>query len=397
MFGALFSGCTVHRIGRRSSLMLADTIIILASISTILPSTSSFALGRFLSGLGIGVYSMQIPLYISEFSPPDISGQLGTLMVIFGCIGTVFAFSFALILPTKDYNTDPMNDFCLFMFAFPAFMAFIQLVLFICYFNHESPLWLLSKGKNEEAVESLKFIYKEEFVGQVLERIKESGGDGKDGEIEYWGVVSCRHCVRKSMRIGVALSVAQQLSGINAILSYATSIFEQFGSGVFMARVLTLFSAFVKVIASMLLMPFIDKTGRKKTLIFGCSGMSLCLFLVGLSSQYSIHYIIPFIFTELYLAFFVSSIGPICWIYSGEILTSHEMSLCTALNWFFSFIVVLLFPFFEFYLGQVTTFFIFSLFNILGSVYFKFDMIETKGLMKSEIKVMFSKYNNNDS
>lgn len=147
----------------------------------------------------------------------------------------------------------------------------------------------------------------------------------------------------------------------------------------------------------MLLMPFIDKTGRKKTLIFGCSGMSLCLFLVGLSSQYSIHYIIPFIFTELYLAFFVSSIGPICWIYSGEILTSHEMSLCTALNWFFSFIVVLLFPFFEFYLGQVTTFFIFSLFNILGSVYFKFDMIETKGLMKSEIKVMFSKYNNNDS
>lgn len=394
MFGALFSGYFSHFIGRRTILMLADSLIILSSIVTILPSTFTFASGRILSGFAVGMFSMQIPLYITEFSPSDISGKLGTLMMIFGCIGSLFAFSFALALPTENYDTDPMNEFWVLMFLFPGLMASIQLSLFILYFKNESPLWLLQKGRTEEALNSLEFVYKKEFIEQVMGKITEEEESGEKNEFSYLSFVCCHEVVKKAMRIGLMLSVVQQLSGINAILSYATTIFGQFGSGVFIARVLTMVSALVKVTAAFLLMPFIDKVGRKKTLIFGCVGMSISLFLIGLLSNYTVHFIFPFLLTELYLSLFVSSIGPICWIYSGEILTSRGMSICTATNWFTSFIVVLLFPFLILTLGQSGTFFIFAFVNLIGSFYFAFDMIETKGLNKSEIKVMFSKINN---
>lgn len=123
LFGALGSGCFSHILGQRKNLIVADYIIIAASIITILPSTACFGLGRFISGIGIGIYSMFCPLYLSEIAPADRSGKVGSMIMLFGCLGSLFAFGLALALPTEDSDSDPMNNWWIFMFAFQGFYS----------------------------------------------------------------------------------------------------------------------------------------------------------------------------------------------------------------------------------------------------------------------------------
>ena len=317
-------------------------------------------------------------------------------MQLFGGVGSVCAYGFALALPTSGYAGDPLNNLWIGMFLFPGLVAFIQMILFYFVFTHETASWLLTKGKEKEAAASLKFIYCGEYVGEMMGKLQQNelksfgGGVEETREFSYRELLICAKGTRKAMRLGLLLSVVQQLSGINAILSYATSIFGHFGSGVFISRVFTMLSGLVMLFACFGLLPFIDRTGRKKTLIFGCIVMSLCLAMMGFFSMFAVSFVIPFLVIELYLAMFVVSIGPICWVYSSEILSSKGMSICTAVNWFSAFVVVLFFPFMMTGLGTRATFWIFALVNFVGAFYFGFDMIETKGMMKNEIRALFS-------
>ncbi|OMJ67089.1 hypothetical protein SteCoe_35845 [Stentor coeruleus] len=397
MFGALFSGYMAKFIGRRQNLIIADLIIIIASIASIIPYTLSFGIGRFLSGFSIGNFSMLCPLYINEISPIEITGRIGSMVMLFGCLGTLFAFSFALILPTSDYNNDPLNNIWIAMFLFQGLVALIQLILFLTIFKHETAPWLANKGYKDQAQRSLKFLYYEEYAKQVFERIDNSSKIN-DSEINlennydftYKEIFTCAKGTTKAMRVGVLISVIQQFAGINAIMMYATTIFNEFGSGVFMARVFTTVTGIVKLLAVFGLLPLIDSVGRRTVLVFGCIAMGICLGAMGFFSMYKVYFVIPFLAIEMYLAFFVVSIGPICWVYSGEILPSRGMSICTGINWFSAFIVVLFFPFVVKVIGLSYTFWIFTAFNLGGALYFKFDMIETKGLAKKDIRELFA-------
>lgn len=311
MFGALTVGYLSKHIGRRQNMIYADITIIIASIVTVIPTTLTFGLGRFLSGIGIGNFSAIVPLYINEISPSDISGRMGTLMQIVGCVGSLFAFGFALALPTSDYSSDPMNNFWVVMFLFQGLVASVQLTLFYVVFTHETAPWLLIKGKQKEAIESLGFIYYSEFTEEIVEKLQlgksqgvDKGDKGFNQDFSYKELLTCAKGTTKAMRLGLMMSVIQQFSGINAILSYATTIFGEFGSGVFIARIFTMLSGAVKVIACFGLLPLIDKSGRKKILIAGCVGMAFCLALMGIFSLFEVYFVIPFLVVEVYLAKF---------------------------------------------------------------------------------------------
>jgi sugar porter (SP) family MFS transporter len=399
LFGSLGSGFLAKYIGRRQNLIIADIIIIFASIITVIPFTATFGIGRFLSGIGIGNYSMLCPLYINEITPTKISGKIGSLVMLFGCMGSLSAFSLALTLPTGNYENDPMNYLWMGMFLFQGVVALVQLSLFFIMFPHETPHWLLDKGLKEEALESLAYIYRRSYAEELLEkmqnvsRVTDESQEDNNEQYTYKQIFSCAKGTTKAMRVGILMSVIQQFAGINAIMSYATTLFENFGGGVFIARVFTALSATVKLMSVFILMPLIDNVGRKKMVIIGCIGMGISLGAMGIFSVIDIYYVFPFLVIEGYLAFFVTSIGPICWVYSGEILPSKAMSICTGVNWFCAFLIVLFFPFAVDGIGLNYTFWIFAFFNIAGAGYFGIDMIETKGLTKKEIRAIFSKEN----
>lgn len=396
MFGALSSGILSKSSGRRRSLLISDLITILASIITVIPNTYSFGIGRFLSGIAIGQYSVICPLYVNEISPQQITGRLSSLIQPFCCTGLICAFGFALLLPTNNYSEDPRNNLWIFMFAFQGVIASLQIIIFLVFFQKETAPWLISKNRIDEALESLKEIYLEEKAEEMLESLQRKTSlmlNKNDSittlEFTYCEYLKCARGTSKAMRIGLMLSIVQQFSGINAILSYATTLFGEFGSGVFISRVLTLANGFVNFSSTFCLMPVIDRYGRKWTLILGTFTMGLCLALMGIFYQLQVFYVFPFLIVQLYVSCFGLSIGPICWIYSGEILSSKGMSICAAVNWFSAFVVILIFPFMAVAVGLSFTFWIFAGVNTLGCVYFGFDMIETKGMMKHEIQTLF--------
>jgi sugar porter (SP) family MFS transporter len=397
--GAMTAGYLSTHFGHRKNICIADLLIILASLITIIPFTLTFGLGRFLSGVGIGIFSVLCPLYLSEISPSDISGKIGSLISIFGCLGSLSAFSFALVLPTEDFLNDPLNNFWIFMFLFQGIVALAQLSFFVFHFKHETPLWLLSRGKDRKALTSLKFLYKDHHALELLENLQTSPLLQKNDSLEnssfyensWKDLLTFSPSTQKAMRLGILLSVAQQFSGINAIISYATTLFVNFGSGLLVARIFTVLTGLLKFLSCFCLMPLLDWAGRKKVLVFGCVGMSFCLVMVGILINFNVFYLIPFLFIEMYLAFFVNSIGPICWLYSGEVLCSKGMSLCTAVNWFSAFLVVLFFPLVTRYFGLASTFWVFAAVNLLAAGYFAVDMVETKGLTKAQIRGLFQK------
>lgn len=380
LIGSLLAGYLSKFIGHRQNIIIADLIVIFATIMTVIPSTYSFSVGRFLSGIGSGCFCMLCPLYLNELSPAEISGRIGSLMMILSCIGSTLAFGLALILPTENYELDPINNFWIVMFSIQGIMALVQVLFFSSFFKKESPFWLLSKGLIEESLDSLKFTYKPEYAQEIMDQVQK-----KEQNVykDTW----------KALKIGIFMNVLQQLSGINAILSYTTTLFYELGSDVFTARVFTMLTGFVRLLASLSNIKIIDYFGRKKTLVYGTLGLSVCLALMGILSVYKTYYLIPILLIQVYLAIFVMSSGPICWIYCGEVLSSQGMSICSSINFLSNFIIVLIFPFIKELIGYSYTFFSLSLFNILGAFYLFYHMIETKGMLKAEIRSLFSKEN----
>jgi SP family arabinose:H+ symporter-like MFS transporter len=358
--------------------MLADLVIVFASVVTVVPMTITFALGRFLSGIAMGSFSTYCPLYINEFSPAKHAGSIGSLMMILSCVGSTLALALALFLPTEKYAEDPNNDFWKVMFGLQGLFALIQLLLFFTVFVHEAPIWLLKHKEGENSLESLKSTHLESEARDILRKFKK-----EEERVEKDSA--------KVMKLAIFINVLQQLSGINAILSYATLLLEEYGTGVFIARVFVMFTGIVRFFASLGNFLLIDNLGRKKVLVYGTGLLGVCLGIMGIFDFFNVNFLFPVIVVQVYLAIFVMSSGPVCWIYCGELLSDNGMSICTSLNFFCNSIVVLFFPIIKSKFGYSWTFISFGLLNFAGVFYLQANMKETKGLLKVEIKELFGK------
>ena len=399
MFGSLLSGLIAKKLGRRKALMITDIVIICGSALIVIPHTALFGIGRFLTGYCAGSFACLTPLYINEIAPSDVSGKVGGIVQFQITFGIVVAYAMALVLPTDDYDTNPRNYFWMAMFLFQTIFAAIQFFFYMTRYRNETAKWLVEKGKLDLAMESLREVYNEDEANRIIRRLEEANKRSvieigvtqlelEDVEPTYTELLFCKNRLEKMVRLGYLMNIFQQFSGINAILTFSTMIFNDIAADTFMARVYTLIVGIVNMTSTLALFPLIDKIGRKKLIIFGGLGMTICLFFMGFFSDIlsSAGPAPSIIFTMIFIIMFEISIGPVCWIYCGEILAIRAMSMCTFVNWFSAFVVVLTFP----YIIDATTisgtFFIYAGLNLIGVIYFFFDMIETKGLDKPAIR-----------
>lgn len=148
----------------------------------------------------------------------------------------------------------------------------------------------------------------------------------------------------------------------------------------------------VNMVATLSVLPFVDNFGRKPLLWIGNIGMGICLFFIGIFSDYIDYGYTPaLVFILLFLIFFASSSGPLSWVYSGEILTARAMSLCAGMNFFWVTTSLFLFPTMINYWGFSQTFYFYSGICLIAALYYKFDLVETKGKSRTEIKLILSK------
>jgi SP family xylose:H+ symportor-like MFS transporter len=343
LIGAFFSDFLSDRFGRKITMLITAILFILNSIGTALPfSFSMFVLFRIIGGIGVGIASMVVPMYIAEIAPPKRRGALVgnyQLAIVIGIV--VVYFVNYLIALQGDHNWN-LNIGWRWMFGseiVPSILFFIFI-----FFIPESPRWLIKQGETTKAIAVLQKINTKVEVAQMQVEIQNSLHQEDKNQWKQF----VNPLFRKALLVGIGLSVLQQLTGINAILYYAPEIFKSLGSSTDVSLLETSILGVVNLIFTLLAIRWVDKMGRKPLLYIGSVGMTIALMAVGLFIYFDAlgNWVLPFLL--LFMASFSISWGPIVWVLLAEIFPNKIRSLALAISvfiqWIANFVVTQVFP-----------------------------------------------------
>jgi MFS family permease len=278
----MVAGPISDRFGRRPVLKVAALLYAVSAIaSAVAPSFLVLVIARMVGGLGVGASLIIAPMYIAEMAPPDSRGRLVSFNQFNIVIGiSVAFFSNYLILNlgqsdvaiSQALNMETWNwRWMLGIELLPAVVYFLALLSV-----PESPRWLALQGKDDAALEVLGRINGPEQAQLELATVKQSlAGEQEKGEEVLSSLF--HSSMKLVLLIGISVGILQQITGINAVFYYAPMIFEQSGIGTnaaFMQAVLVGLTNVIFTVAAMLL---IDRLGRRTLLLFGLSGIAVCM------------------------------------------------------------------------------------------------------------------------
>lgn len=339
VIGALNAGKPADKYGRRFLLFFIAALYAISAIgSALTPTLSLFIIFRFLGGLAVGASSVAGPMYISEISPAKIRGRMTALFQFNVIFGILIAYVSNYLL--RKTGSEPWR-FMLGVEGIPAIVFF-----FLLFLVPRSPRFLVKINRIEEAREVLNRIEGNDVETEIIE-IQTSLKLGKTASQNLFS----KHYF-KPIFIAFLVAMFNQFSGINAILYYAPRIFELTGMSSADSMFQPVLIGITNGIFTFLGMMIIDKIGRKKLLIVGSIGMSVCLGLISriLFLQDFAGYGI-LIYLLVYIMFFAFSTGAVIWVLISEIFPNSVRGKGQALgsftHWFFAALITFLFPVFS--------------------------------------------------
>lgn len=347
--GAIAAGWLSRSVGRKASLILSALLFTISAWGSGLPgflpeSVTLLVIFRLIGGLGIGIASMNAPMYIAELSPAASRGRMVTLYQMAIVLGFFLVFLATYFIGqgnSEDYN---INEGWRWMF----WSELIPCLLFLglLFIVPRSPRWLVLKGRDAEARKVLVNIHGEQVAAREMQDIRVSLR-GEEGGLPLSAVL--KSAVLPIVLIGTALSCLQQFTGINAVLYYGADIFEKalgFGQEDVLAQQILL--AGVNVAFTILAMLTVDRWGRKPLIIVGCFGMITGFLMLGISLMTEQVGLISLIGILTFIASFAMSMGPVVWVMLSEMfpnsIRSVAMSIAVAGQWLSNYIVSQSFP-----------------------------------------------------
>ncbi len=280
MIAMLFSGRLSDQFGRKTILIFVAILYAISALfSSIAISYEMLYVARIIGGLAFGAALVLAPMYIAEISSPENRGKLVSLQQL----NIVFGF-FAAFLSNYFFNkyTTQENTFLdaenvwrwmLGVELIPALLYFIFL-----FFIPKSPRWLCLNGNFENAKNILSQLHGVKRANMEIHSIQENINDDSNKS-----EVKLKDLLKKSLRfiliVGLIVGILQQITGINAIYFYATSIFKQTGIGTDAAFSSGVLLSSISVVFTFVAIYTIDKMGRRPLLLIGTAGVSICLML----------------------------------------------------------------------------------------------------------------------
>ncbi|REC78277.1 arabinose-proton symporter [Chryseobacterium rhizosphaerae] len=383
--GAMYSGKLSDYVGRKKVLMLSGFLFTISSVGTaIAPNLWIFVLFRIIGGMGIGIASMLSPMYISEMAPAGIRGRLISIFqlgIVSGILIIYFVNAYIAGIHNESWNISTGWRWMFGSGIIPS-VTFVLLLLTV----PESPRWLAGQRRNTEALEILSQINGKAIARQELESINESLKD--ETPFSFSDVREPK--VKRALGIGILLAVFSQITGINAIMYYAPEIFKATGVGSDSAFIQTILVGIINVIFTFVAIRYVDQWGRKKLLLLGISGMSICLFIVGLAFYSQQQGYLVLIAILGYIASFAMSLGPLTFVVIAEIFPTKArataMSVATFFLWAAVFLVSQTFPVLIGSIGNAYTFWLYMLVAVIAFLFIWKRIPETKGKTLEEIE-----------
>lgn len=400
--GAIVAAPLSVKIGRKYSLIVSAVLFTFSAwgsgLPAILPeSVTLLVIFRIIGGIGIGIASMNAPMYIAEIAPSNIRGRMVTYYQLAVVIGFFVVFLATYFI--AESLTEAENIQFGWRQMFWSELVPCVLFLVLLFFVPKSPRWLALKGKNEEALIVLKKIHSDEQANKEIFQIKQSlAADPSGLKINYFS-----KAILGIIIIGSVLSILQQFTGINAVLYYGADIFEKalgFGKEDILKQQILL--AFVNLVFTFVAMFTVDKLGRKPLIYIGSVGMLIGFLLLGITLQQQSVGFLSLLGVLIFIASFALSMGPVVWVLLAEMfpnkIRSVAMSIAVAVQWVANYVVSQSFPM---VMGSEVNhspvwngslpYFIFSVFIVI-IVFFTYKFIpETKGKTLEEIEGFWEK------
>lgn len=395
--GGVLGGWLVDRVGRKLSLLLCAVPFVTGfAIITAARDVWMLLGGRLLTGLACGVASLVAPVYISEIAYPAVRGLLGSCVQLMVVTGILLAYVAGWVLEWR-------------WLAVLGCVAPTLMMLLMCCMP-ETPHFLLTRHQHQEAMAALRFLWG-----------SEEGWEEPPVRAEHQGfqlALVRRPGVYKPLIIGISLMAFQQLSGVNAIMFYANTIFEEakFQDSSLASVTVSVIQVLFTAVAALIM----DRAGRRLLLalsgvimVFSMSAFGTYFKLIQSGPSNSSHVgLLEPISAEpadihvglawlaigsmcLFIAGFAVGWGPIPWLLMSEIFPLHvkgvATGICVLTNWFMAFLVTkefssvmeILKPYGAFWLTAA-----FCIFSVLFTLTF---VPETKGRTLEQITAHFER------
>lgn len=233
--GVLFAGILSDKLGRKLTMVISAVLFSTSALGCALSADfTQLVIYRIIGGVGIGVVSIVSPLYISEVAVAQYRGRLVSLYQLAVTVGFLGAYlvNYQLLAWAESgtqLSVDWLNKVfitevwrgMLGMETLPAILFFI-----IIFFIPESPRWLIVRGKELKAVNILEKIYNS--ITEAKSQLKETKSVLTSETRSEWSLLM-KPGIFKAVIIGVCIAILGQFMGVNAVLYYGPSIFENAG------------------------------------------------------------------------------------------------------------------------------------------------------------------------
>eukprot|EP00111_Clytia_hemisphaerica_P018601 TCONS_00055008-protein len=398
IIGSTLGAIMIEKYGRKTTIMLISLVHVPGwCLICYGHSVEILYFGRFLTGIGVGVGSLAVPMYIAEVASARLRGGLGSINQFAITIGILMVYLVGYCLSWRWAAIIPV--------MLSALMVLLMSLM------PESPRWLLANNKRHLALLELsklrgQFYDSEEECFEIESNLDQQGkislSDFKEPAL-YRPFIIC------SM-----LMLFQQFTGINAIILYCTKIFDL--AGLHYPTVISLAVAATQILFTGIACLVVDKSGRRILLLAGSVVMFLCQFLLGVyfdlievdgddnkisifgkfSHTFSPHKIsiLAISCIVIYIAIFSIGWGPLPWLLMSELLPPKAKGLVggfvTLINWTCVFITTNLFHKMVSTFFAQGTFWFFAGFALLSFLFTLFYVPETKGKTLEEIEEIFA-------
>jgi SP family xylose:H+ symportor-like MFS transporter len=397
IIGGIISGVLSSRLGRKRSLILASFLFFVSALGSAYPEFLFFTPGeptmglllmfnfyRVIGGIGVGLASAVVPMYIGEIAPAEVRGRMvsfNQFAIIFGML-VVYFVNWGI---ASGQTIEWINDIgWRYMFGSEAIPAFLfGALLFLV---PETPRYLALRNQNDKALSVLTKINGKERAQKILGEIKESVQHSVSAKLFSYG--------KKVIIVGVLLCIFQQFVGINVVLYYAPRIFESMGAVKDASMLQTIVMGLVNVVFTVLAILTVDKWGRRPLLITGSIGMAIGMFAIALLSAFNIIGISTLIFIIVFTASFMMSWGPICWVLVSEIfpnkIRGQAVAIAVAAQWAANFLISSTYPpMMEF--SSTFTYAFYGLMAVLSALFVWKMVPETKGKTLEQMEAVWKK------
>ena len=367
-----FHGFVLQNWGRKmTGYFTVISLVIGWSFLLLSKSIAIFYVGRFLQGIGLSGTMIFNSIYVSEIAEDKIRGALVCLRNVFFMTGILVMYSLKSYLSLTTI----------------AFVCMITPATFLLLFFWipESPMYFMTKGLSEEAVNSYLWL-RDGDTKKVEEEIKKLSLIVQGNNMNFKEVLAVRG-TKKALYIIFILSIITQLSGSNVLLVYASKLFDISGSGV-STYTSTVIVGVILVLGSVASIFLADSLGRRILLMSSWTFQSAALIILGvylfvkdLGCDVNAWKVLPVLCLSVFSFSFVAGSGSLIYLIAAEIFRPEARNLAAnicCVNWLIGFLATRLHHDLDTVIGLHGCFWLYGSISIIGIIFTYYKLPETK-------------------